>query len=353
MHTILRGKTGHRFIVQEYKVDGSSWRVDALPGLVDAFDVAESETDDRVIFVWSRLGKLFYMEVDFNTQEVTAGPTEKHDGLIPSIAEIEGNRILYLRDRALYTRLGIDGSEDLITDPSKFLVLHQDTYRKYDTRASRFVGLQTPGYKVALPLVTDVNTILRYDYHTTEITGVDYLEDQSGNDYHAELDTLEVRDAGLYFPVDDELSIPSWSVSSSITIEAWVIPQASRYRADILGGQIELSYNNTGRRLQFSFEGVSTHTYRQGLTEAKVYMNEPVYVGVIHTFGDGSLTKLLINGKEVDATWVEGDGDEDPGFTTIPSTIALGKGSYLNELRISSGVKTEAEILEYINGRIE
>lgn len=293
------------------------------------------------------------MEVDINTQEVVTPPTEQHDGLIPSVAEIEGNRILYLRDRALYTRLGIDGSELLVTNPSKFLVLHQDTYQKYNTKASRFVGLQTPGYKVALPMVTDTDTVLRYDYHTTEITGTEYLEDQSGNGHHAELGNLEVRDPGLYFPVDEDLSVPSWPASSTMTIEAWVIAGANKYRPYILGGDLELSYSNAGRRLQFSFTGGSTHTYRQAQTAERVFMGEPTYVAIIHTFGDGSLTKMLINGKEVEATWVEGDGDEDPGFTNISSTINLGLGAYLNELRISSVIRTEAEILEYINGRIE
>lgn len=293
------------------------------------------------------------MEINVQTQTIVTPPTEKHDGLIPSIAEIEGSRIIYLKDRALFTRLGINGDEVLITDPSKFIVLHQDSYRKYNTVSSRFVGAQTPGYKIALPMTTDLDTTIRYDYHSIEITGVTYLEDQSGNGYHAPLGDLEIKDPGLYFPSDLSLSIPSWPVGTSITIEAWIIPTSEKYRAKILGGDIELYYSNTGNRLTFSFEGISTHTYRQFLTGERVYIGEPVYVGVIHTFGDGSLTKLLINGKEVAAEWITGDGNEDPGFGSITSTVELGRGAYLNELRISSVARTESDILEYINGGIE
>ena len=320
---------------------------------MDAFDIAESTVENQIIFVWSRLDRLFFMEVNISTQEVIIPPTEKYDGLIPSIAEIEGNRILYLKDRSLFTRLGIEDSEALITEPSKFLVLHQDTYRKYDTKASRFVGLQTPGYKIALPLVTDANTTLRYDYHTTEIAGDDYLEDQSGNGYHAELGNLGVRDAGLYFPVDENLTVPAWPCSSSLTIEAWVIAAANKYRPEILAGDLALSYSNIGTRIQFSFTGTSTHTYQQAKTQEKVLMGEPTHITLIHTFGDGSLTKILIDGKEIEGKWIAGDGNEDPGFVNISSTINLGPGAYLNELRISSIAKTSTGILDYINGGIE
>lgn len=350
IYTSLTGKQGHKFIVEEYKVSSSSWEIPINVGIVDAFDCVESPVDRQVDFVWSRLKKVYHMRVDFSTNRVVSGPSLKYQGDIPTLVETaSGSRIFYLESRAFKTRETIDDSSIVIvTDPSNFLILHSDTWPKANTLSTRFIGLQTPGYKVALPLIDDANTLILYDYHIANRT----LLDQSGNNYDANIGNLKAQDNGVYFSTNEDISVPSWPVPSSLTIEAWISARPYAYRPKILDGDIQFSYNSSGTKLRFQFEGIDTHVYEQTDKILIVNTKEPTYVAVTHTFGDGDSTRLYINGKSVSAKWINGDGDEDPGFTTLSSTINLGLGSSLHQLRVSSSIRSESDILDYINGRI-
>jgi prepilin-type N-terminal cleavage/methylation domain-containing protein len=100
--------------------------------------------------------------------------------------------------------------------------------------------------------------------------------------------------------------------SGSITVEAWVYPQRGTnyifgnsadnanwgyYTFKIQSQKPDINFNSSG----------GSFVYR---SNNNVDLNKWSHIVATHTFGNGSLTKIYLNGIQQDATWISGTGNE-------------------------------------------
>jgi len=180
------------------------------------------------------------------------------------------------------------------------------------------------------------------------------IVDDSGNAYNAVInDEWSISDEGAIRIGDYPAQINQWDVGgpgAQITIEAWVTPKFISQLGYVVNGDIRFYYDLSGE-LHFEFDGASTHHLQQVALHTMRW-NEPNHIVVSHTFGNSTNTFMAINGNPVPSQWMSGDGNEDPSFGLINTTIETGLYDILSQYKISFIAKTEAEIKDYITGRV-
>jgi hypothetical protein len=79
----------------------------------------------------------------------------------------------------------------------------------------------------------------------------------------------------------------------------------------------------------------------------------PNYVAVSHEFGNAASTFMVVNGSQVDASWIVGDGAIVPGYATFSRLdFRLGHRDRLLEWHMRSVAKSLSEILDYSKGKV-
>jgi hypothetical protein len=127
---------------------------------------------------------------------------------------------------------------------------------------------------------------------------------------------------GLHFNAASELSIGNDSslevVSGSITLSFWCrFDDISVIRSLISKGSSATNQNyfvriNAGA-VQFYFRNVgNTSNVTYTTSDTPISVGRWYHIAVAHTFGDGSLTRIYVNGVNRPGTWASGTGDELP-----------------------------------------
>lgn len=330
----------HTFFVKEYPGSTETWIVSADVGLVDSFDVSESNTDDNVIITYSYVGKIYKLEVNFDTQEVVSGPDFVFVGDEPSTTREKPPRIDYIKNDNLQYRDAIlsSSTEYELGDPPDRLFVQLSADMQYNSQKMRFAAQMIPSQDIALPFSNISGTILRYDGQTI-LTSPRRLEDLSANVYHLPIDVLPIHiDYGLLY---DGSYIPqvTWAVPSvALTIEAWIIPRFDSIYSYVIGGtDIKFSYKNSGI-LSFEFSNIDTHVLEQDVSDIVVQPDQLMHVAVSHTWSDPDNTFMTINGTVVSVKWITATsgaiasfGYVDPTTTRVTTGVAhgLSNGAYV------------------------
>src|SRR3989338_2236508 len=135
-----------------------------------------------------------------------------------------------------------------------------------------------------------------------------------------------------------------------MTLEAWIYPRtvapayqsvisqgdsgsAKNYRMDIIGSAINFSFyiGSGANRVCTSASGaISANTWQ--------------HVVAVHTWGDGSSTKLFVNGVQKSCTWGNGTGSETPttGTQVMVGSMAASYypfNGFIDEVRVSNTIR--------------
>lgn len=156
---------------------------------------------------------------------------------------------------------------------------------------------------------------------------------------------------GLHYNAASELNIgndSSLSISSgSITFSFWGrFDSVAAFQALISKGSTANNQNyyvrvNAGQ-LQFYFRNsANTANIVFTTTDTPIVVNRIYNIVVAHTFGDGSLTRIYVNGVNRPGTWSGGTGDELP--------LANGFSAYIGSRAANSQLAGDLAAVKFFN----
>ncbi len=323
----------HTFFVKEYPGSTDTWIINVDIGIVDFFDIGESETNNNVIIAYSHNERMYRLEVDFLNRVVVSGPEFVFVGEFPAFDKQKPPKIDYIRKDNLRHRADISGSSreyEVGDSPDRlFLQIAADKY--YGQNKMRFAAQMIPAQYIALPFSNIAGTILRYNGQTT-LSGPRRLKDLSVNTYHLPIDVLPIHiDYGLLY--DDSYTPQiTWAVPSvAFTIEAWIYARLSSNFSYVMGGtDIEFSYKNNGI-LRFMFSNIDVHIFEQDVSDIIVQPDQLIHICISHTWESPDDTFLTINGTVVSAKWITTVGGSilsfifvDPATTRVTTATSHG-----------------------------
>ncbi|HEC71999.1 MAG: LamG domain-containing protein [Candidatus Thorarchaeota archaeon] len=358
----------HTLFVKEYPGSTDTWVISADIGIVESFDIGESETNDNVIIVYSNGHSMYKLEVNFATQEVVSGPEFIFVGSHPAFDKQKPPKVDYIKDDDLKHRASVSALSteyDVGDAPDKlFLQIAADKFFGQDK--IRFATQTVPSLNIVLPFSNITETILRYDGQTT-LSSPRRLEDLSGNGYHLAIGTLPIhtgyglRSDGIY---ESEFT---WGLpSTAITIEAKIYRNGNGYESYVVNSNsITFGYMNDGTLIFSFYGGGETHTFKQTYNEDQIKYNDKLaYISVSHTWGSPGSTFMTINGTVVLAEWVEGDGtpfpstphwkmNDNAGLPTVIDSSGMHDGSVSGGVTSVSGKINTALSFNGSNGWID
>jgi hypothetical protein len=196
------------------------------------------------------------------------------------------------------------------------------------------------------------------------------LLDVSGNARHAELSVAATATPNGWGPNGAPTSLlagglTTYAPGAAFTIEARVLMRAgdpgewmlygtrelgSDITAGRLAGTFGFYYTSEGKlRFRFEASGSLVEFRQTGTTTMR--FNEINTIAMVHTFGSGGGTLLVINGISVPGAWVSGSGNEALPVLAAAPTINLNTGDELWGLRVSNVAKTLTALQTYLRGR--
>jgi hypothetical protein len=326
----VQGKA-HKFFVKEYPGSTDTWIVDADVGIVDNFDISESDTADQVVIAYANGNSIYRLDVNFSTQAVVSGPTKVFIGHSPALTRDDPPKIDYIKDDNLQYRDAVSSSETEyeVGDPPDRLFLKVSGDMQYNSQKMRFAAQMVPAEDIALPFSNIANTLIWYDGQTTNPSPRS-LDDLTGNGYDLLISSMPVHtDYGLYFDGSYTPNV-QWPVpGTALTVEAWVWMGQYLDLNEILypnsGSNLIFGFTNEGK-LQLRFNHVNENAYVQISNDITVQHGQRIHVCFAHTWGTNDDTYMSINGSQVDAVWDTATGGN--------ITSALNNGSGF--LRITS-----------------
>jgi len=169
--------------------------------------------------------------------------------------------------------------------------------------------------------------------------------------------------------VDDYVEIPhndSLKLTESLTIEMWikVIPTSGAFvlisnphhgdRASGRGNYSIVVYRDR-HEIEFGYQPPPGMDHIYIATNA-VLNDEFNHLAVVHTFGDGTSTKIFLNGTQLSGNWIQGTGDEEVLINNEP--IIMGAfdivlrnfwNGLIDEVRIWNVARMREQIQDTMN----
>lgn len=204
---------------------------------------------------------------------------------------------------------------------------------------------------------------------TTRSGSATRLVDSSGGARHGYLSSFAVPVTGAHaqrrgFDGLVMIGCSSYAANPSMTVEARFIPKwgeaaerplfSNRIGTNSIGGRtqgtVEVSYT-PDRYVRFRFETATATVELRQTGGSQLRFGELNHIALVHTFGAGASSMIVVNGDQVPVAWVGGSGNESPTLLAAAPSISMNPGDQLLGLRVSNVAKSLTDIRNYLRGR--